>query len=430
MMAAGVAAGQDVTVINKYEGKTDSISEEDYVLKRITEQRIIINEYELSNTGPRSHLEQMIAYGLRSMIDNNFHVFEGRVEALSSPEAFNRDASEVIRNAIWIHDQPFADEFKGLSNSVDEIVAQLNELDGQNILTGSERNEPSANGEVGLYTFQKMVYDLKMTTEFEASRFLDEQMPESQDRGYDESDVTFLRSKDYTLDNSDISTDRLGDLKPDFDSTLSEKEQRKLQRKNAVEDEGDDTPLQNDQFTARVVELLEQNSKILANYDRRFDNLQGQINELRDRQPAGNEAIREEIAELRSMIADLSQGKAITEPDGSKTAVVDEELTVIFEKNVYELTLAQKAKLNKADIALKQNPDYKALITGYADKSGNPNFNAWISKKRAQSVKKYLQTSGVEGDRLVVNFVGESESDSVNPQDRKVALQYLRNYGN
>src|SRR5690606_14622323 len=131
----------------------------------------------------------------------------------------------------------------------------------------------------------------------------------------------------------------------------------------------------NNELTERVIQLLEQNSKILNSYNDRFAFLQQQIDEVRSN--SGTE-ISKEIAELRSMIQDLSEGKSIREPDGSTTGLLkNQEVEVIFEKNAHELTLSQKAVLNKALIVLRANPAAAAFITGYADKTGNAEFNAW-----------------------------------------------------
>jgi OOP family OmpA-OmpF porin len=74
---------------------------------------------------------------------------------------------------------------------------------------------------------------------------------------------------------------------------------------------------------------------------------------------------------------------------------------------------------------LTRNSKLKALITGYADKSGDPDFNAWISRQRAKAVRDYLIQSGISGSRLVMNFLGETGSLSENPADRRVEVSYF-----
>ncbi len=128
------------------------------------------------------------------------------------------------------------------------------------------------------------------------------------------------------------------------------------------------------------------------------------------------------------MIHDISDEKTIREANGSTTSLLkNQEVEVIFEKNAHELTLSQKAVLNKALIVLRANPAAGAFITGYADKTGNAELNAWISKKRAEAVRDYLRSQNVGSNRLIVNFLGDAESSSANPLDRKVTVRFVVN---
>ncbi len=420
---AGLAVrSQDVTIINQYNGLEDVASPEDYVLKNVTEHTYIINEYELSNTGMRSNLDQMISYGLRSYIDNNYHIFDGRVEAIAGQNEFMTATANLVKNAVWIHDQPFADEFPGFSEFIEKRINQIIMSDGYQILTGKDTRKEGKESEIGLYTFQRMVYDLKKACELEASFFLDKYLPRTSDRGYGEVNDSYLSNSDYNLkpinrNLVEMKSDKLDfkELFPEEADQTTDTKRKKRKNKNAGDSE----------LTERVIELLEQNSKILNSHNDRFTYLQQQIDEVRN--TPGTE-ISKEIAELRSMIQDLAEGKAIRETDGSTTGLLqNQEVEVIFEKNAHELGLSQKAILNKALIVLRANPAAAAFITGYADKTGNAEFNAWISKKRAEAVRDYLRAQGVDSKRLVVNFLGDAESDSANPLDRKVSVKFVVN---
>ncbi len=411
---------QDVTVINQYNGVVGNDSPENYVLKNVTEHTYVINEYELANVGTRSHLEQMISYGLRAYIDNNYHTFDGRVEALSGSSNLLRETKNIVRNAIWIYDQPFADDFTGFSNYVAERVDRIVGVDGYLVLGGSDDRNKEEDEEVGLYTFQRMVFDLKKACELEVGFFLDRHLPRSITGTNQEIGEDYLSSKNYRMRPMGQNINDLMNDKPNFDKLFPEESNSGNKDKKRKKSENNDS-----QLTERVVELLEQNSKILNSYNERFENLQQQIDEVRNN---SNSEIKDEISNLRSMIEDLSKGGTVSESDGSTTSILPrEEVVLVFDKNAHSLSLQQKASLNKALIVLRQNPAASAFITGYADKSGNAEINAWISKKRAEEVRNYLAAQGIDDKRLIVNFLGDAESESVNPLDRKVSLKYLVN---
>ncbi len=416
------ADAQNVTIINNYDGDNPNLSEESFVLKNVTEHTYIINEYEPTNTGPRSHLEQMISYGIRSLVDNQYHPFDGKVEAIYNPTDFNTKASEIVKNAIWIHDQPFSELFPGFSENVTSKVKAIRSIDGYDIQMGENDIMEAQNNRIGLYSFQRMVYDLKKACEEEYTAFLDEYMPQSNRRGYDESESQILSFKEYRVNRDYENEDDLSDIKPNPADILPE-ESKKDRRKRRKDRNSSESP-----FTERIVQLLEENNKILANYNTRFQDLQNQIDDIRE-DGGNNSEIRDEIAELRKMIVDLANGKEVTEENGSKTKLVTEErLSITFARNEHKLSTTHMARLNKVPDVLRSNPGYTAVITGYADKSGDPAFNAWISRKRAVAVRDYLERKGISKTRLVVNFLGDEESLAPNPEDRKVEIQYIVNF--
>lgn len=414
-LAVTPLAAQNVTVINNYHGGGDSLLPENYVLRDVTRHTYVINEFEPSNTSTRSLLNQMITYGLRSFIDHNYHVFDGRIESLSSPDQFDQEATAVVRNAIWIHELPFSDEFPGFSRAVLAMVETLRQLDGYSIRYGDEASAPPADGTVGLYTFQRMVYELKTAAEEEAYDFVDRYLPQTRKREYDNLKGVILTPREYKLEGQRQVIDDLADLEPDESVLLTPKGSRRIKRNKAANDEA--SP-----FNEQIVHLLEENNRILADYSNRFADMQRQIDELRENR---NDDMRRELATMRSMIENIANDRPAGPRDSPSTATTSTPVAVVFDKNQHELTYAQKAQLNRVEIEMTKHPRYRALITGYADKSGDPDFNAWISQKRAHAVRNYLVSTGVPRSRLTVSFLGDAESDSPNPQDRKVEVTYL-----
>lgn len=57
---------------------------------------------------------------------------------------------------------------------------------------------------------------------------------------------------------------------------------------------------------------------------------------------------------------------------------------------------------------MKENPHYKATITGHTDSIGTPEYNQQLSIKRAEKVKEALVSQGIEAERL--RTVGKGES--------------------
>lgn len=71
-----------------------------------------------------------------------------------------------------------------------------------------------------------------------------------------------------------------------------------------------------------------------------------------------------------------------------------------------------KAALDEAAAKIKANPEIKAVIvTGHTDRIGSDAYNQKLSERRANQVKDYLASQGV--DPSLIEAVGKGESDPV-----------------
>ncbi len=79
---------------------------------------------------------------------------------------------------------------------------------------------------------------------------------------------------------------------------------------------------------------------------------------------------------------------------------------VYFKTNSAELTPESKQILNKVAKTLKENPDIVVEIRGYTDNTGSYKANVRLSQRRAESVRNYLISKGVDGKRLIAKGYG------------------------
>jgi outer membrane protein OmpA-like peptidoglycan-associated protein len=73
---------------------------------------------------------------------------------------------------------------------------------------------------------------------------------------------------------------------------------------------------------------------------------------------------------------------------------------IFFTANSDRLTPESHAPLDEVVEILKNHPSYNLIVEGHSDSTGNPEVNRKLSFKRAESVKNYLITKGIEGQRL------------------------------
>jgi OOP family OmpA-OmpF porin len=56
-----------------------------------------------------------------------------------------------------------------------------------------------------------------------------------------------------------------------------------------------------------------------------------------------------------------------------------------------------------------KNSSWRLKLSGHTDNVSSMKFNMTLSKKRVESVKKYLVSKGISGDRIVLKWYGPTK---------------------
>ncbi|MBU0765132.1 MAG: OmpA family protein [Bacteroidetes bacterium] len=93
--------------------------------------------------------------------------------------------------------------------------------------------------------------------------------------------------------------------------------------------------------------------------------------------------------------------------------------SAVIKKNSYKV-------LNKVVSVMKANPDYKLMICGHTDNSGDPDANMKLSNDRAGAAREYIVKKGIEAGRIqAVGYgntmpVAPNETDEGRAKNRRV----------
>ena len=96
---------------------------------------------------------------------------------------------------------------------------------------------------------------------------------------------------------------------------------------------------------------------------------------------------------------------------------------VFFTLNSSTIREKEQAKIEALAAFLRENTDAKVTVTGYADKeTGNPRYNAELSKRRAEAVAQALTAAGIAKERISVDYKGDNVQPFGSPAENRIAI--------
>jgi OmpA-OmpF porin, OOP family len=112
-----------------------------------------------------------------------------------------------------------------------------------------------------------------------------------------------------------------------------------------------------------------------------------------------------------------------------KPAVVNLASTELFEFNKAVLTQEARAKLDAEVVAkLRELKDIRyVIVNGHADRLGSPQYNQRLSEKRAEAVRAYLVSKGVDAAKVETLGFGKTLPVKACPdqKERKATIECL-----
>ncbi|HET7669002.1 MAG TPA: OmpA family protein [Burkholderiales bacterium] len=116
-------------------------------------------------------------------------------------------------------------------------------------------------------------------------------------------------------------------------------------------------------------------------------------------------------------------------PAPKKPAVVNLASTELFEFNKATLTGEAKKKLDNEVIAkLRDIGQIRYIVVnGHADRLGSPQYNQRLSERRAEAVRAYLVSKGVDTSKVETLGFGKTlpEKSCPDQKDRKALIECL-----
>ncbi len=104
-------------------------------------------------------------------------------------------------------------------------------------------------------------------------------------------------------------------------------------------------------------------------------------------------------------------------PDPKDVARALSLQVINFEVDKADIPEVNKAVLDRAVEVMKNVPNMQLMILGHTDSDGDDAHNQELSQRRAESVKQYLVSKGVDASKLMTKGMGETDPIATNQTD-------------
>ncbi|MFZ6051152.1 OmpA family protein [Halocola ammonii] len=423
LLLCSTATAQDITIINQYPDSTGPGNPENFVLEKSTRHVLVINYYQPADTDQSARLQKLIGDALNFYLDQCVAYEDDEIVLRKNRKTILRELDQIVADAVKYYQFKINGSFEGFSKEVEEKVKSL---DGKEFEKSAFYNKNLSDKKLAYKSsqfFNEEINSLKRLVNKEVGNLQNEQL------------MVLSGSKSEPVDQEELiaeidsfrKNDPLTPLEMEFsDATVTLLAAEDEWTLPGSEPDSGDQPADED-FAERVFRLLEKNEKQLDQLQREIDQLKLQ-QELEKPEPtAARPDLQQQVDELRNLVVKVLNNEQPPADEIKKVATYNlpDAVNIYFGMGSTNLDIASQYKLNEIVELLGHNPTFKLVITGYADKTGNVSSNLKLSQARSKAVKKYIAASGIDSSRLIVNFFGDQNSTSTNPQDRKVVVEFV-----
>ena len=161
----------------------------------------------------------------------------------------------------------------------------------------------------------------------------------------------------------------------------------------------------------RVLTLLSNNKKD-GEYDEEISALKSKIEELNTEVERKNQPVHE------------SSVIYIKSNDSLKKGLANYRQDIYYANNSISISNTDKVKLDEVVAIVKKNdPRVTVMVQGFASKTGNAKYNSQLSFNRAEAVKQYFLSKGLNARNIITMYHGVDQgTNEANARRTEVSL--------
>ena len=363
------------------------------------EGTLIVNYWSSAPDPEVEQLRSVMVEALEMYLNGAVNIQDGDVNWRSNLRTIKKDMERLVKDLMVLRKFKEKVPFEGFSDEIEALLKDVDELDERDVarmhgasniphedrfyfLIQSRLQEVilQAGLELGWYVNKGLLALVGQTFEPVSTQSLEEW------QNFDPNAPLNPLEVDFSIETMDLIEDEDNSSLPSTTTTNTESD-----------------------LLQRIIVLLEDHSRRLEIVEQNQSNSNVPVNTLDIARIGLNNNDRPSPSSDPAL-------KALNLPDN---------FDVRFYTGSSNLTLNAQLQINELVGLMVRYPQLRIMCTGHADLSGDRFVNLNLSRARATTVRNYILDSGVNSDRVVMNFFGEERAETRGAKDRRVIVTFF-----
>jgi len=368
---------------------------EDSRLVGSKEGTLIVNYWSSAPDPEVEQLRSVMVEAIEMYLDGAVNIEEGEVNWRSSARSVKKDMERLVNDLMVLRKFKEKVPFEGFSDEIDALLKDVDELDERDVarMHGSS-NIPYEDR--FYFLIQSRLQEVSLQAGLELGWYVNKGLLALVGQTHEPIPTQSLEDWQNFDPNAplnpievDFSVETMGLIDEDDNSTLPSTTESDL--------------------LERIIVLLEDHNRRLEKLEQNRTNSVDTVNPL-------------EIARIG--LGDEERTSPSSDPKLQSLNLPD-KFDVRFYTGNSSLTLNAQLQLNEVVGLLVRYPQLRLMCTGHADISGGRVANLNLSRSRANTVRNFILDSGVNSERVIMNFFGEERAENRGAKDRRVIVTFF-----
>ena len=363
------------------------------------EGTLIVNYWSSAPDPEVEQLRSVMVEALEMYLNGAVNIQDGEVNWRSNLRIIKKDMERLVKDLMVLRKFKEKVPFEGFSDEINALLNDVDELDERDV--ARMRGASNIPYEERFYfLIQSRLQEVILQAGLELGWYVNKGLLALVGQTFEPVPAQSLEDWQNFDPNAPLNP-----LEVDFS----------IETMDLIEDE-DNSSLPNATPSTTESDLLQRIIVLLEDHNRRLGDLE---------QNQSNSSVPVNTLDIARIGLNNDDRPSPSSDPALQALNLPDKFDVRFYTGSSNLTLNAQLQINELVGLMVRYPQLRLMCTGHADLSGDRVVNLNLSRARATTVRNYILDSGVNSERVVMNFFGEERAETRGAKDRRVIVTFF-----